>query len=69
LFDEFSLDLDLRYEGDMFPSVKEKPSIDEMVADNDGLRKMSSYLLGQRSRRLTTSRDGDACKVTLHFDN
>jgi NCS2 family nucleobase:cation symporter-2 len=69
LFDEFSLDLDLRYEGDAFPVVKEKPSIDEMVEDDSGLRRMSSYLLGRRARRLTTSRDRDVCKVELRFDN
>jgi NCS2 family nucleobase:cation symporter-2 len=69
LFDEFSLDVDLRYVGDIFPSVKDRPSIDEMTADDEGLRRMSSYLLGRRARRLTTSRDRDVCKVELHFDN
>jgi xanthine permease XanP len=69
LFDEYSLDLALRYTGDAFPIVKDKPSIDEMVADDAGLRRMSSYLLGQRASNLTTSRDGDICNVRLHFDN
>lgn len=69
LFDEFSLDLDLRYAGDEFPIVKDRPSIDEMVAGDDGLRRMSSYLLGKRARNLTTSRDKDVCIVKLHFDN
>jgi xanthine permease XanP len=46
-----------------------KPSIDEMVAGDDGLRRMSSYLLGKRARSLTTSRDKDVCNVMLHFDN
>jgi hypothetical protein len=40
-----------------------------MMADDAGMRRMSSYLLGQRSRRLTTSRDKASCRVTLHFDN
>jgi xanthine permease XanP len=69
LFDEYSLDLDLRYTGDAFPIVKDKPSIDEMVADDAGLRRMSSYLLGQRASNLTASRDGEICNVRLHFDN
>jgi hypothetical protein len=68
LFDEFSLDLELRYEGHAFPIVRQKPSIDEMVADDAGLRRMSSYLLGQRASSLTTSRDGNICNVRLHFD-
>ena len=46
--------------------VAHTPSIDEMVADDEGLRRMSSYLLGRRARRLTTSRDGDVCKVMAH---
>jgi xanthine permease XanP len=68
LFDEFSLDLDLRYDGDVFPIVRDKPSIDEMIED-DGLRRMSSYLLGQRASHLMTSREADTCRVRLHFDN
>lgn len=68
-FDEFTLDLDLRYEGERFPVVAERPSLEEMMDGDGGMRRMSSYLLGRRAQRLTTGQDKAMAWVRLHFDN
>jgi len=68
-FDEFNLDLDLRYTGAAFPVVTARPSLEEIAEHPDGVRRLSAFLLRQRASRITSNHRGDACSVRLAFDH
>jgi NCS2 family nucleobase:cation symporter-2 len=68
-FDEFNLDLELRYAGDMLPMVEHRPTADEIVDHEDGAQRLAAYLLRRYASRMTASmRDGNPV-IRLHFDH
>jgi hypothetical protein len=67
-FDEFNLDIELRYAGDRFEVVEARPSLDE-IAKDDGARRLSSFLLSRHADKVTTSGRDGAWAVRLHFDH
>lgn len=68
-FDEFRLDIDMRYKGILLPMVRDRPSLGEIIESEDGARKLAAFLLRHYATRVTsTERDGD-CTVRLHFDH
>jgi xanthine permease XanP len=67
-FDEFNLDIELRYAGAMLAPTKTRPTVAE-ISEEDGARKLSSFLLGRYADKMTTSGRDGACVVRLHFDH
>ncbi len=69
-FDEFSLDIELRYAGEKFEATRTRPSADEILASPDGVRRLSGFLLLRYADKVTTTsgRDG-TWLVRLHFDH
>jgi xanthine permease XanP len=67
-FDEFNLDIDLRYAGDKFEVFAIRPSADE-IAGEDGVRRLSGFLLRRYADKVTASGREGAWVVRLHFDH
>jgi NCS2 family nucleobase:cation symporter-2 len=67
-FDEFNLDIELRYAGDKFEVSQTRPSPDEIAAD-DGVRRLSGFLLRRYADKVTASGRDGAWVVRLHFDH
>jgi NCS2 family nucleobase:cation symporter-2 len=67
-FDEYNLDIELRYAGDKFEVVERRPSIDE-IAEDDGLRRLSGFLLRHYADKVIVSERDGAWVVRLHFDH
>ncbi len=65
-FDEFRLDVDLNYQGNILPMVNQRPSVEEIM-ELDGARKLAAFLLGQFASKVTSSERNGDCTVRLNF--
>jgi xanthine permease XanP len=66
-FDEYNLDLRIAYDGPALEIPEQRPSVDEIVASDDGERRLAGYMLRQYADRVSTSRRGERTTVQLHF--
>jgi len=68
-FDEFNLDLRIRYAGTPLLLPEQKPSPRDIIAHTDGEQLLAGYLL-RRSADLINSRAfGERSEVHLHYDH
>ncbi|WP_270934827.1 solute carrier family 23 protein [Falsiroseomonas oryzae] len=68
-FDEYNLDLELRYAGAVLPEVRERPSPEEIAEHPDGARRLAAFLLRRSATRVTFGGRDGARVVRLHFDH
>jgi NCS2 family nucleobase:cation symporter-2 len=68
-FDEFNLDVRVRYAGVPLPIPESKPTPREIVATEDGERLLAGYLLRRSADRISSRQSGDVAEVTLHYDH
>lgn len=68
-FDEFNLDIRIRYAGAPLTVPDRKPSPREIVASEDGERLLAGYLLRQSADRIQGRRTADGAEMTLHYDH
>jgi xanthine permease XanP len=69
-FDEFSLDVDIRYEGALmeFPSGRPAEAI-LFAADRTAVVSLSGYFIRQYADSVTAETEDGRCRVHLHFDH
>jgi NCS2 family nucleobase:cation symporter-2 len=68
-FDEFNLDLYVRFAGDPLVIPENKPSPAEIVASADGERLLAGYLLRRSADRIECHASGGRTEVHLHYDH
>ena len=68
-FDEFNLDLYVRYQGHLmeFPSGRPTPSAN--LIEGDGMEHLSGYLVRQYSDTVEGRETEGECRIQLHFDH
>ena len=69
-FDEFNLDVDIRYDGELMEFPSRPPS--EAVfsaADGKGVASLSGFFIRQYADRVNADTDNGRCRVRLHFDH
>ena len=68
-FDEFNLDVDIRYDGTLmdFPSVR--PTEDALLTDTTAVVTLSGYLVRQYADKVKTEIVNGRCHVRMHFDH
>jgi NCS2 family nucleobase:cation symporter-2 len=68
-FDEYNLDLDVRYEGTLieFPTVR--PSETEILDDDRVLVKLAGFLMRHYADRIESTATHGQSRVHLHFDH
>lgn len=66
-FDEFRLDIDIRYEGTLLEFPSERPGIDELLAGSHAALKFSGYLIRQFADKATAQVKNGQCYIRLHF--
>jgi NCS2 family nucleobase:cation symporter-2 len=68
-FDEFNLDVDIRYDGTLmdFPSVR--PTEDALLTDTTAVVTLSGYLVRQYADTVKAETVNGRCHVRLHFDH
>jgi xanthine permease XanP len=68
-FDEFNLDVRIRYVGALLTIPEHKPTPKEIVASEDGERLLAGYLLRQSADRISARDSGGSVEMTLHYDH
>jgi NCS2 family nucleobase:cation symporter-2 len=68
-FDEFNLDIRIRYAGAPLVIPERRPSPREIVASEDGERLLAGYLLRRSADRINCKASGHTAEVQLHYDH
>jgi NCS2 family nucleobase:cation symporter-2 len=68
-FDEFNLDVRIRYAGAPLLIPEQRPSPREIVASEDGERLLAGYLLRRSADRITCRATGNSVEVHLHYQH
>jgi len=68
-FDEFNLDVRIRYAGAPVQIPDRKPTPREIVASEDGERLLAGYLLRQSAHRIQARGTAGAAELLLHYDH
>jgi xanthine permease XanP len=66
-YDEFDIDARLAYEGVALELPERPPSQDELLESDDGLRRMSGYLVRRQADRAHSTADAGITALHLHF--
>ena len=68
-FDEYSLDVDLAYEGEALEFPVQRPSNKEIRETEDGVRLMAGFMLRKCADRLRSQCKDGRARVHLHYDH
>ena len=68
-FDEFNLDLDIRYDGALMEFPSRRPPEDALLADDKAVASLSGFLIRQYADRVKTEMANGRCRIQLHFDH
>jgi xanthine permease XanP len=68
-FDEFNLDVRIRYAGAPLVIPERRPSPREIVANEEGERLLAGYLLRRSADRISCRKLGERAEVHMHYDH
>jgi len=68
-FDEFTLDLRVPYAGAPLELPERRPSNEEILASEEGQRRLAGFMLRRYADQVQTTHRGDRCTVLFHFDH
>jgi NCS2 family nucleobase:cation symporter-2 len=68
-FDEFNLDIRIRYAGVPLVIPEQKPTPREIIAEEDGERLLAGYLLRRTADRISSRALDGRAEIILHFDH
>ena len=68
-FDEFSLDVRVSYDGLPLELPDKRPTNEEIVASEDGERKLAGFMLRRFADRVSVTDKAGQCTILFHFDH
>jgi NCS2 family nucleobase:cation symporter-2 len=68
-FDEFNLDIRIRYAGAPLVIPERRPTPREIVGSEDGERLLAGYLLRRSADRINCKSSGAVSEIHLHYDH
>ena len=68
-FDEFNLDMDIRYDGELMEFPTKRPNEDALLADDKGVTSLSGFLIRQYADRIKGEKTNGRCQIQMHFDH
>ena len=68
-FDEFNLDLDIRYDGELMEFPSRRPTEDALLADDKAVASLSGFLIRQYADRVKGEKINGRCRIQMHFDH
>jgi xanthine permease XanP len=68
-FDEFNLDMDIRYDGELMEFPSRGPTQDALLADDKGVASLSGFLIRQYADRVSSEVVNGHCQIQFHFDH
>ena len=68
-FDEFSLDLKVSYDGAPLELPEKRPTNEEIIASDEGQRKLAGFMLRRSADRVQASHKAGRSTILFHFDH
>ena len=68
-FDEFNLDLDIRYDGQLMEFPSRRPTKEALLADDKTIASLSGFLIRQYADRVKAEMADGQCRIQMHFDH
>jgi xanthine permease XanP len=68
-FDEFNLDVNLRYDGVLMEFPQERPTQVDLLSDERGVAKLAGFLIRNYVDRIKSDCVDGRCRVQFHFDH
>jgi NCS2 family nucleobase:cation symporter-2 len=68
-FDEFNVDIDLRYQGALVPLPQRRPSTVDIIETEDGHVQLAGFLLRRNADAVAARRSGGESLLQFHFDH
>ena len=68
-YDEFNLYVILTWRGEALETPKERPELDDILANEKGLRGLAGFLIRRYADRVSHRSDGEQQRLTLHFEH
>lgn len=68
-FDEFNLDVDIRYDGTVMEFPDKRPTADALLDDDSAVVGLSGFLIRQYADRVRAEANNGRCRVQMHFDH
>jgi xanthine permease XanP len=66
-FDEFNLDVDLRYDGELMEFSQQRPTEADLLSDERGVTKLAGFLIRNYVDRITSECVDGRCRIRFHF--
>jgi len=68
-FDEFNLDVAVLYDGELLELPQDRPSNDEIIDSEHGVRRLAGFMLQRIADRARSERTGGKSVLRFHFDH
>lgn len=68
-FDEFNLDVRISYQGELLQFPQQRPTDDEIINSEDGVRRLAGYMLRHISDKASSEMKDGHPLLTFHFDH
>jgi len=68
-FDEYNLDVDIRYQGKIIEISKLRPSPEELCERPEALAQLAGFLIGQLADKVSGQEKDGRCHLRLHFEH
>jgi len=68
-FDEFNLDIDMRYEGELMEFPSERPTEADLLGDERAVAKLAGFLIRNYVDRVKSDRINGRCRVQFHLEH
>jgi xanthine permease XanP len=68
-FDEFNLDMEIRYDGELMKFPNRRPTEDALLADENAVAGLSGFLIRQYADRVKGEKINGRCRIQMHFDH
>jgi NCS2 family nucleobase:cation symporter-2 len=68
-FDEFNLDVEIRYDGGLMEFPNRRPTEDALLADEKAVAGLSGFLIRQYADRVNAEMVDGRCRIQMHFDH
>jgi xanthine permease XanP len=68
-FDEFNLEVDIRYDGELIEFPSRRPTEEALLADEKAVAGLSGFLIRQYADRVSAEVNNGRCRIHMHFDH
>ena len=68
-FDEFNLDIDMRYDGELMEFPSERPTEADLLGDERAVAKLAGFLIRNYVDRIKSDRINGRCRVQFHLEH